>query len=84
MYFVCVCLEKGQMKNEAIRDHRELILEGKCDKTPGQKIKQYIYLQVECIQLRPVQATKNHLVDSISVYSNIVRCTVLPTESLIV
>ena len=46
--------------------HRELKLEGKCEKTPGQKIKQYIYHLAECIQLKPVQATKIHLVDSIS------------------
>ena len=49
--------------------HRELILEGKRDKAPGQKIKQYIYQLAECIQLKPVQATKIYLVDRISVHS---------------
>ena len=37
--------------------HRELILKGKFDKAPGQKIKQYIYQLAERIQLKPVQAT---------------------------
>ena len=42
--------------------HRKLILEGKCDKAPGQKIKQYIFqLIAECIQLKSVQATKYSL-----------------------
>ena len=36
--------------------HRELILEGKCDEAPWQKIKQYIYQLAECIQLKQVQA----------------------------
>ena len=61
-------------------DHRELILEGKCDIAPGHKNKQYIYKLADCIQLKPVQATKTHLVDSISVHSNIKQRTVLPTE----
>ena len=63
---------------------RELILGGKCDKAPGQKYKQYIYQLAEYIQLKPVQATKIHLVDSIFVYSNITNDTVLPTERVIV
>ena len=63
---------------------RELILGGKCDKAPGQKYKQYIYQLAEYIQLKPVQATKIHLVDSISVHSNIKQRTVLPTERVIV
>ena len=53
------------------RIHRELILQGKCDKAPGQKNKQYIYQLAECIQLKPVQATKIHLEDSIIVHFNI-------------
>ena len=64
--------------------HRELILEGKCDIAPGHKNKQYICQLAECIQLKPVQATKTHLVDSISVHSNIKQRTVLPTERVIV
>ena len=64
--------------------HRDLILKGKCDKAPWPKIKQFIYQLTECIQLKPVQATKIHLVDSISVHSNIKQRTVLPTERVIV
>ena len=66
------------------KTHRELILEEKYDEAPGQKIKQYILELAECIQLKPVQATKIHLVDSISVHSNIKQRTVLPTERVIV
>ena len=50
--------------------HRELILDGKCDKAPVQKIKQFIYQLAEYIQLKPVQATKIHLVASICVHCN--------------
>jgi len=64
--------------------HRELILDGKCDKAPGQKIKQYIYQLAECIELKPVRVTKIHLVDGISVHNNIRQRTVLPTERVIV
>ena len=64
--------------------HRELILGGKCDIAPGHKNKQYIYQLAECIHLKPFQATKTHLVDSISVHSNIKQHTVLPTERVIV
>ena len=64
--------------------HRELILEEKCDIAPGHKNKQYICQLAECIQLSPVQATKTHLVDSISLHSNIKKRTVLPTERVIV
>ena len=64
--------------------HRELILEGNFDKAPEQKIKQYIYHPAERLQLKPVQATKIHLVDSISVHSNIKQRTVLPTKRVIV
>ena len=67
-----------------IEKHRKLILEGKCEKAPGQKINHYNYLLAECIGLRPVQATRIHLVDSISVHSNITQHTVLPTERVIV
>ena len=65
-----------------VLNHRELILEGKWDKAAGKKIKQYIYQLAECMQLKPVQATKIHLEDSIgdSVHSNIKQRTVLPTE----
>ena len=54
------------------------------NKAPGQRIKQYIYQLAKCIQLKPVQATEIHLVDSISVHSNIKLRTVLPTERVIV
>ena len=56
--------------------HRGLILEGNCDKAPGQNIKQYIYQLAEYIQLKPAQATKIHLVDSINVHSNMNRVIV--------
>ena len=39
---------------------KERILYGKCDKAPGQKVKQYIYQLSEYIQLKPAQATKTH------------------------
>ena len=42
-------------------EHRKLYKRGNVIK---QKIKQYIYQLAECIQLKPVQATKIHLVDS--------------------
>ena len=58
--------EKSKSKN-----HRELVLEGKCDIASGQKIKQYIYQLAECIQLKPVQATEIHLVDCINVHFKI-------------
>ena len=64
--------------------HSKLILEGKCDRAPGQKIRQYVYQLAECIQMKPVQPTKIHLVDSISVHSNTKQRTVLPTERVIV
>ena len=32
--------------------------EGKCNKAPGQKIKQYIYQLAECIQLKPARRLK--------------------------
>ena len=51
--------------------HRKLLQEGKCDEDPEQKIEQFIHLLAECIQLKPVQATEIHFVDSISVHSNI-------------
>ena len=61
-------------------DHRELILEGKCENTPGRKKnKQNIFQLPECIQLKPVQATQVHFVDSISVHSSIKQRTVLST-----
>ena len=64
--------------------HRELILEERCGKSPGQKIEQYIYQLAESIQLKPVQPTKIHLIDSISKYSNIKQRTFSPTERVIV
>ena len=51
--------------------HRELILKGKCDIAPGHKNKQFICQLAECIQLKPVQATKTYFVNRITVHSNI-------------
>ena len=64
-------------------NHRELLLEGKCDEAAGQKIKQCIYQLAECIQLKPVQATKLHLLDSISVHSSMKQRTVLSLRELL-
>ena len=45
---------------------------------------QTIYQLAECIQLKPVQATKFHIVNSSSVHSNIKQPTVLSTDRVIV
>ena len=50
----------------------------------GKNLNNTFISYADCIQLKPVQANKIHLVDSINVHSNIEQRTVLPTERVIV